>query len=301
MRLRSALGAATVIVVCLLAAMVGGHAPGAAASGPNRAVVVADSGTGVVVRGIEFEGESISGVEALQLAGLAPVLQGFDGQGGAVCALQGVGCPSDGSCLTCDARGYYWAYHRAPAGSGGFTYSRAGAGATRVHDGDVEGWKWGTGSPPPFHSFASVFPAPTTPPPTSPGGTGGGGAGGTGGGATPAPGVPGTPGVAAGTPSTDGSTAGGDGGPASTVAGATTSSAPATTTSTAGSAAGDRATSERTDGVSADEVAFQAARSSRSADASGNKGWVASAALFTVTLAVIAALVVRSRRRRQAA
>jgi hypothetical protein len=25
----------------------------------------------------------------------------------------GVGCPSDGSCLTCDARGYYWAYHRA--------------------------------------------------------------------------------------------------------------------------------------------------------------------------------------------
>lgn len=295
MRLRSALGAAAVIVVCLLAAMAGGRAPGAAASGPNRAVVVADSGTGVLVRGIEFEADSISGVEALQLAGLDPVLQGFDGQGGAVCALQGVGCPSDGSCLTCDARGYYWAYHRAPAGSGAFTYSRVGAGATRVHDGDVEGWKWGTGSPPPFHSFASVFPAPTTPP-TSSGGTGGTGTGGTGDNATPAPGAPG---VAAGTPSTDGSATGGEGGPVSTAAGATTSVAPSATTSTTVAAGDEHTTSERADGSSADEVAFQAAQSSRPADSATSKGWAASAALFTLTLAVIAALVVRSRRRRR--
>ncbi len=300
MRLRSALGAAAVIVVCLLAAMVGGHAPGAAASGPNRAVVVADSGTGVLVRGIEFEADSISGVEALQLAGLDPVLQGFDGQGGAVCALQGVGCPSDGSCLTCDPRGYYWAYHRAPAGSSAFTYSRVGAGATRVHDGDVEGWKWGTGSPPPFHSFASVFPAPTTPP-TSSGGTGGTGNGGTGDDATPAPGAPGAPGVAAGTPSTGASATGGAGGPASTVPGATTSVAPTATTSTTDGAGEERTTSERTDGSSADEVAFQAAQSSRPADSPGSKGWAASAALFALTLAVIAALVVRSRRRRRPA
>ncbi|MCB1017381.1 MAG: hypothetical protein KDB10_20005, partial [Acidimicrobiales bacterium] len=139
MRLRSALLTAALVVACLLAALAGPGARDAVASGPNRAVVVADSGTGVIVRGIEFSAESISGLEALQLAGLSPVVEGFQGEGGAVCALAGVGCPSDGSCLTCDPRGYYWAYHRAPAGSGGYTYSRVGAGATRVHDGDVEG------------------------------------------------------------------------------------------------------------------------------------------------------------------
>ena len=155
MRLRSALLTSGLILSCLLAALLGPIAPNAVASAPNRAVVVADSGTGVIVRGIEFGADSISGIEALQLAGLDPVVQGFDGEGGAVCSVAGVGCPSDGSCLTCDPRGYYWAYHRAPAGSGGYAYSRVGAGSTRVHDGDVEGWRWGTGSAPPYHSFVT--------------------------------------------------------------------------------------------------------------------------------------------------
>ena len=286
MRLRSALLAAGIIVACLLAALVGPIAPDAIASGPNRAVVVADSGTGVIVRGIEFEADSISGIEALQLAGLAPVVQGFQGEGGAVCAVAGVGCPSDGSCLTCDARGYYWAYHRAPAGSGGYAYSRVGAGATRVHDGDVEGWKWGTGSAPAYHSFESVFPpAPVTaaPPAGTPGGGGPGvtTAPGPGGGSPDAGAVPGTGSVGTDDPVT------------------TTSVAdPATTTSVA-AAGGATSTSEAAaDTADADEIAFQAAQSSRPDEGGSRRGTAASAALFLVTLGGIAALVVRSRRRR---
>ena len=91
MRLRSALLVSALIVTCLLAALIGPAAPQAVADGPNRAVVVADSGTGVIVRGIEFEVDSVSGLEALELAGLSPVIQGFQGEGGAVCAVAGVG------------------------------------------------------------------------------------------------------------------------------------------------------------------------------------------------------------------
>lgn len=296
MRLRHAFLTAGLIVACLLAALAGPLAPQAVASGPNRAVVVADSGTGVIVRGIEFSGDSISGLEALQLAGLAPVLQSFSGEGGAVCALQGVGCPSDDSCLTCDARGYYWAYWRAPGGAGAYTYSRVGAGATRVHDGDVEAWRWGTGAAPAFHSFASVFPATPPPPPpttTTPG---------QGGGTTPVPGS----GASDGGPSTSGATtatsAPAPGAPTTVVAapGATTTSVVPTAT-TAPAAEGAATSSDggaTTDG--ADEIAFQAAQGDRADPAPSPKGWIASAALLALVLAAIGALIVRSRRHRAA-
>lgn len=289
MRLRSALLVAGLIVTCLLAALVGPSAPQAVASGPNRAVVVADSGTGVIVRGIEFESDSISGLEALQLAGLSPVVQGFQGEGGAVCALAGVGCPSDGSCLTCDARGYYWAYHRAPAGSGAYTYSRVGAGATQVHDGDVEGWKWGTGAAPAYHSVDEVFPpAPVTTAPPSGGGTGNG----NGSSGSPAPGT--GPAVPDGGESTAGPGAPATGQPDTT----TSVVEPSTTTSVveAGGATTTSVVSADTD--DADEIAFQAAQSSRPDDGGSQRGTVASVALFLVTLGGIAALVVRTRRRR---
>ncbi len=296
MRVRHAVLAAALTVVCLLAALVGPMAPRAIASGPSRAVVVADSGTGVVVRGIEFEGDSISGIEALQLAGLAPVLQSFTGEGGAVCAISGVGCPSDDSCLTCDGRGYYWSYWRAPAGSSGYAYSRVGAGATRVHDGDVEAWRWGTGSAPAYRSFTSVFP-PAPPPAPSPGGggtTGGGpGAGATGGGpsqgAAPEPTATSAP--AAGT------TATAAGAPAGATS--TTTSVPATT-STEGTGADSGAAGDDASTEDADEIAFQAAQGDRPDPAAGGRGWLASVALFALTLAVIATLVVRARRQRRA-
>lgn len=300
MRLRSALLTAGLIVACLSAALVGPSAPRASADGPHRAVVVADSGTGVLVRGIEFGGDSISGLEALQLAGLAPVVQGFQGEGGAVCAVAGVGCPSDGSCLTCDARGYYWAYYRAPAGSGGFAYSRTGAGATRVHDGDVEGWKWGTGAAPPFHSFESVFPPTppsTTPPPPVPSpGLGGSDDGGATGGSQ-------TSGGTASPSATSGASSGGGGEAAAAPSATTTTTATGTTTPSSSPTTADAAAGERTTTAAsgtADEVAFQAAQSGRPDQPSSRRGPVASVVLFAVTLAAVGALIVRNRRRRRA-
>ena len=58
----------------------------------RRAVVVVEPGPGPLT--ICFDG-SISGLEALQLAGANPVTYGFAGQGAAVCQLFGVGNPAD--------------------------------------------------------------------------------------------------------------------------------------------------------------------------------------------------------------
>lgn len=165
-RLRRA-GALVVAVAAVLVTLAGS----AAGEGVSRAAVVVDLGDEVRTARITFSGE-ITGIEALQLAGFDPVVRAYGGTGGAVCAICDHGCPSDSTCLTCGGADY-WAYFRAPAGTNSYTYSPAGAGATRVRDGDVEAWKWGRGNPPRFVSFAEVWgePATTTtaaPPRTAP-------------------------------------------------------------------------------------------------------------------------------------
>lgn len=161
--------------------------------GPSRATVVVDTGSGPVWSAcISFSG-TISGVQALELAGstitdLAPVYESYSGEGRAVCALRGVGTAPPG-CLGNQAN--YWAYFRNGA------YARGGASASKVRDGDVEGWRWGTGvapraatagtravatppattSPPPPAPVPSPTVAPPTASPTSAGGPAGGLAG----------------------------------------------------------------------------------------------------------------------------
>lgn len=159
------------VLAVAVAAMLVTPAGGAAGQSVSRAAVVVDLGDEVRTARITFSGE-ITGIEALQLAGFDPVVRAYGGTGGAVCAICDHGCPSDATCLTCGGADY-WAYFRAPAGTSSYTYSPAGAGATRVRDGDVEAWKWGRGSPPRFVSFVEVWgePATTTtaaPPQTTP-------------------------------------------------------------------------------------------------------------------------------------
>lgn len=167
----------------------------AAAAGANRARVIVDTGGQTIVRDITFDG-TITGIQALQLAGANPVVYSFNGQGGAVCRLYGVGRDAGPGCLGgADSDPNYWAYFRAPAGSSSFTYSRAGAGSVTLHDGDVEGWRWGTGAAPAW----SAPPAPTTTTTTAAPASGGGSgpAGPTAGGGTVTPAGPGTaPGTA---------------------------------------------------------------------------------------------------------
>lgn len=149
-------GALVVAVAAMLVTLAGG----AASQSVSRAAVVVDLGDEVRTARITFSGE-ITGIEALQLAGFDPVVRAYGGTGGAVCAICDHGCPPDSTCLTCGGADY-WAYFRAPAGTNSYAYSPAGAGATRVRDGDVEAWKWGRGNPPRFVSFADVWGEPAT-------------------------------------------------------------------------------------------------------------------------------------------
>jgi hypothetical protein len=123
-------------------------------------MVIVETGDATYRQVITFSEDSISGLRALELAGAQPVVYSFAGQGGAVCRLFGVGRDASANCLGgADGDNRYWAYFRAPAGTSTYTYSRAGAGSTQVHDGDVEGWKFGTGTAPPY---AALPPATTT-------------------------------------------------------------------------------------------------------------------------------------------
>lgn len=139
----------------------GGTTPAFAAQGTqtagtdHRAVVTVDTGSLVKTVCIHFTADSISGTQALDLAGVYPVYRGYGTTGAAVCSLCNQGCPPDSSCLTCGGANY-WQYYRSPAGTASYTYSAAGAGATQVHDGDVEAWKWGNRQMPVYVTVDSV-------------------------------------------------------------------------------------------------------------------------------------------------
>ena len=150
-------------------------APAEAAT--NQAVVVIDTGDGTPRRAtISFSESSITGIEALERAGANPVVRGYGGLGGAVCMIDGVGHPAN----PCFGPREFWAYYRAPGGATSWAFSPIGAGAIDVRDGDVEGWRWGTGGAP------GESPVPVPPPPAPQGGGGGpSGGGGSGNPASP--------------------------------------------------------------------------------------------------------------------
>jgi hypothetical protein len=221
------LAASVALVACVVT---GATSSPARAAGGSTAVIVIDTGASVRSAVIHFDG-TINGIQALELAGANPVTYGFAGQGAAVCALDGVGNPAGPSCLI-GPNSEYWAYYLAHGGSGAWSYSRGCACTVTVHDGDVEGWRYGLGAAPRGSAEFCVYVAcpapPTVPPPTPPGG-GGGSPGGGGAAVPPAEGGGGV--ASGGTASTGGGAPGADGGAA---AGSTDPAAPngATPTST---------------------------------------------------------------------
>jgi hypothetical protein len=158
------------------------------AAGGSRAVVVIDDGVQRTATCVQFAGASVSGLDALRATGASVDVAAFGSKGGAVCSIQGIGCPVSG-CLTCQAPAY-WNYFRASPGAGSFTRSGLGASSTTVYDGDVEAWVWGAGvaggQVPTVDSVCGVRPAPPAPAPVpapapapaSPAAPGGGGANG---------------------------------------------------------------------------------------------------------------------------
>ncbi|HTG47267.1 MAG TPA: hypothetical protein VK646_06405 [Actinomycetota bacterium] len=121
---------------------IGGTAPGCAATGGPHAALVVDTGSRSTAYCVALDAPSVSGIHLIQLAAAQRGLSyglGFGGQ--AVCRLQGVG-PAGDDCFASYPR--YWGYWHGN-GSGGWAWASAGASASTIHDGDVDGWVWGTG------------------------------------------------------------------------------------------------------------------------------------------------------------
>jgi hypothetical protein len=291
----------------------------AGGGGPQRATVVVDTGSGPVWSAcISFSG-SISGIEALEraeatIADLDPVYDQYAGLGKAVCRLRGVGTdPPD--CLGKSTS--YWSF------SHNGRVAPVGAGAVTVRDGDVQGWRYGTGGSPRAASAgtrASTAPPPTTtttrpptpttrvPAPTTPqgGGLSGSPSGGPSSGTTPA-GAP-----------VDGST--GDGAPTTTAGPGTPGDGGETTTTAADGSTPDGAADGGDDGTEVEGEAQDATVAAASADdggddgsdesaagvvpegaggsASGGSSSAGSIAGFAIALALVGAAGVLVRRRR---
>ena len=139
------------------------------ADGSQRVGLVVDFGDGrVEITCVTFEEAEITGMDVLLRAGYE-VVTGYGG--GAVCQINGQGCPSS-NCLGChpadDGGWIYWAYFHLEDGH--WSYSQLGAAAHYVSDGDVEGWAWGTGQadPPSVITFDEICVPPTETPTNTP-------------------------------------------------------------------------------------------------------------------------------------
>ena len=150
-----------------------------AASADGEVGVVIQIGSGVETYCVAYTGESVTGEQALGLAGKS--LEQFGGTGGrTVCAIDDVGCDdaSTFSSCFCECQGRectYWAFFTREYGAN-WVYSTLAFNLLKATDGDVHGWKWGTGGPSSAPSPADVTfeqicghaPASTLPPtPTS--------------------------------------------------------------------------------------------------------------------------------------
>lgn len=96
----------------------------------------------VVTQHVSFDG-SIPATSLLQQSGLKVEMT----QNGAVCRIDGVGCPVDNCFCQCTGNGpcLYWAYWRWAAG-GWDAYDR-GVTQVTITNGMMDGWRWGDGPP----------------------------------------------------------------------------------------------------------------------------------------------------------
>ena len=100
---------------------------------------------------VAFPEETISGVELLRRSGVDLVTVSFGGLGEGVCQIDGEGCqPGECRrrlCQTGDPNSPFWHYVRQTA-PGEWSVASLGASATKVRDGDIDGWVWASTVPP---------------------------------------------------------------------------------------------------------------------------------------------------------
>lgn len=152
----------TIAVILILPALIGVRS--SRAQTPNQVGIMVQFGDGSIqTTCVTFDEQTITGFDALQRAGFG-VDAAFDPyQGSAVCQINGEGCPAD-NCF-CSMPNYWTYWHL----SGEWIYSGAGSSNTTLSHGNVDGWKWGQGDPPPVVAFDQICTlAPTQSPPTLP-------------------------------------------------------------------------------------------------------------------------------------
>jgi hypothetical protein len=154
MRDRYLLPLAWIIVVVLLL-----PGPSAGAQAQNRVALVVQRGDGsLVTRCVAFSEPYLTGYQILTRSGL-DVVAAVGPLGAAICAIEGEGCEAR-NCF-CASPPNYWSYWKLVDGE--WTYAQMGANSMQVHNGAVEGWSWGPGSPPPMIAFADICAPPATP------------------------------------------------------------------------------------------------------------------------------------------
>jgi hypothetical protein len=132
-------------LILLLALLCAGSsgAPTQAQTTHRAGLVVDTGGSTLVTRCVAFGEAEINGLDVLQRAGLEVVTDQ-----GVVCAIGGVGCPASNCWCQCQGSPcIYWSYWHWL--DGGWQYAQVGAAEYQVHDGDLEGWRWGEGATPP--------------------------------------------------------------------------------------------------------------------------------------------------------
>jgi len=132
------------------------------AQGPNEVGLVVHMGDGILItRCVEFGEAQISGYDVLVRSDLKVVASQASGTGIAICRIGDTGCqPPNCFCKCSGSTCSYWSYWHLVDGQ--WSYSGVGSDAYRVRPGDVEGWSWSNGQPPPVISFEEVcVPAPT--------------------------------------------------------------------------------------------------------------------------------------------
>jgi hypothetical protein len=142
--LKRAAVALTLLTIVLLAASV--TARPAAGQELNHAGLVVRHGDGRITYAVvAFPEVSISGIELLERSGIPVVTVSFGGLGDGVCSLESEGCPaSECRQRVCQGPGDdspYWRYFR-QAIPGDWQVLALGASATKIRDGDIDGWSW---------------------------------------------------------------------------------------------------------------------------------------------------------------
>lgn len=125
----------------------------AAAQGSSHAGLVIEYPNGETASHcVAFSGVSITGLDLLRRAGVAVTYQDYGGGNVTVCSIDGQGCaypkvPCWCRCASTTASCEFWGYYIVDPATKSWQFSAQGVATTVVHDGDVQGWRWGAHGP----------------------------------------------------------------------------------------------------------------------------------------------------------